>query len=173
MFTALPVQSLLASARRLASKPVASLVLFGCLASVGSASALAQHAVYPASHSASTDTAGETVDIVAHVSNMLKLIQGNTEPSPAQKSKLSAIIQQANADLMPLQTRIHDGHAKMFSILTQPTIDRSAVEAARSAQIDVTVQMSKRSTQFMVDVAEALTPDQRKALAEHMSHRES
>lgn len=172
MFTASPVQSLMASARRLASKPVAALVLFGCLASVGSASALAQHAVDSVPHDASTVTAGESVDIVAHVSNMLKLIQGNTEPSPAQKSKLSAIIQQANADLMPMQAKIRDGHAKMFSILTQPTIDRSAVEAVRSAQIDATVQMSKRSTQFMVDVAEALTPDQRKAIAEYMSHHE-
>lgn len=173
MFTASPVQCLMASIRRLASKPIAALVLLGCLASVSSPGALAQHVADPVPNGASTVRAGETAEIVAHVSNMLQLIQGSAEPTSAQKSKLSAIIQQANADLMPMQAKVRDSHAKMFSLLTQPTIDRSAVEAARMVQIDTTLQMSKRSTQFVVDVAEVLTPDQRKAIAEHMSHHES
>lgn len=173
MITASPVESSMVSARRLAPKPVAALALLGCLAAVGSASAFAQQVVDQAPHGASTVKARESVDIVVHVSDMLQQAHGNVEPSAAQKSKLSAIIQQANADLMPLQGKLRDSHAKIFSLLTQPTIDRSAVEAANTAQLDATIQMSKRSAQFVIDVAEVLTPEQRKAIAEHMSHHES
>lgn len=173
MITATPVRRFMVSARRLAMKSVAALALFGCLAAMGSTSAFAQHAASPSSRDASTAKPGGTVDIVAHVSDMLQRAHGNAEPSAAQKSKLSAIIQQANADLVPLQGKLRDSHAKMFSLLTDPTIDRSAVEAARVAQMDVALQISKRSTQFVVDVAEVLTPEQRKAIAENMSHHES
>ncbi|QNK01852.1 Spy/CpxP family protein refolding chaperone [Dyella telluris] len=152
---------------------IAALCLTGCLAAVGGAGAFAQPPLDPARHGATAGAAGESVGIVAHVSDMLQHMPGNAEPSAAQKSSLSAIIQKANADLTPLQEKLSDSHAKMFSLLTQPTIDRSAVEVIRAAQMDAAAQVSKRSTQFVIDVAEALTPEQRKLIAEHMAHHQS
>jgi uncharacterized membrane protein len=57
----------------------------------------------------------------------------------------------------------------VFALLTQDTIDRTALETLRAAQMRVADNLSIRLTQFIADVAETLTPAQRKALAEHFA----
>lgn len=105
--------------------------------------------------------------IVAHVNGMLQYVYTEAGATDAQKTQLAAITQQAQTDLAQIQDQGGDGHARIFGLLTQPSIDRGVVEAEYAAHMKIHEQVSKRTLQFLLDVAEALTPAQRKALADH------
>lgn len=108
-------------------------------------------------------------DVITHVDGMLQYVYENVGASEAQKTQITSIMQQAQGDLAQLQTQRVDGHARLFALLTQPTINRSAVEAERVAHVSIHEQASKRVMQFLLDVAEVLTPAQRKAMADHFA----
>jgi periplasmic protein CpxP/Spy len=112
-------------------------------------------------------------DIVSHVNGMLNYIYSEVGASEAQKSKLAEISQQATNDLVPLHQQIEHAHTQVFTLLTQASIDRTAIETARVEQMRAVDQASKRATQFVADVAAALTPAQRKALADHFAQHMS
>ncbi len=112
-------------------------------------------------------------DIVSHVNGMLNYIYSEVGASEAQKSKLAEISQQATNDLAPLHLQIEHAHMQVFSLLTQASIDRTAIETARVEQMRAVDEASKRATQFVTDVAAALTPAQRKALADHFTQHMS
>ena len=65
----------------------------------------------------------------------------------------------------------HSTRDQAVALLTQPTIDRAALESLRASQLAVAEQASKRLAQALADMADVLTPDQRKAIAEHMARR--
>ena len=50
-------------------------------------------------------------------------------------------------------------------LLTQPTVDRAALEALRAEQLQLAVDGSKRLVQALADVADILTPAQKGQLA--------
>jgi Spy/CpxP family protein refolding chaperone len=58
-----------------------------------------------------------------------------------------------------------------MELLAAPAIDRGAIEQLRAEQIQAADAASKRLTQALADVAEVLTPEQRKQLAERMQKR--
>ena len=58
--------------------------------------------------------------------------------------------------------------AQALETLTQPTIDRTALEGARVAHLQLADQASKRFTQLIADVGDVLTPAQRTQLAAHL-----
>ena len=49
-------------------------------------------------------------------------------------------------------------------LLTQPTVDRAAIEALRAEQMALADAASKRFAQALGDAAEVLTPEQRRKL---------
>jgi Spy/CpxP family protein refolding chaperone len=149
-------------------KPMAAAVLLAGVAAM-SAGAVAQPDAMAHDGSAAMTSHGSE-DIAAHVNGMLQYIYAEVGATDTQKAKLSTIVQQATSDLAPLQEKLQSSHERLFGLLTQGSIDRNAVEAERASHLSVANQASKRATQFFIDVAEALTPQQRKALAEHMNH---
>jgi Spy/CpxP family protein refolding chaperone len=80
-------------------------------------------------------------------------------------------VKAAVRDLLPLHERLHSTRDQAVALLTQPTIDRAALESLRASQLAVAEQASKRLAQALADMADVLTPDQRKAIAEHMARR--
>ena len=54
-------------------------------------------------------------------------------------------------------------------LLTQPSIDRAAIEALRVEQIALADAASKRFTQALGDVAEVLTPEQRRKIDDRLT----
>lgn len=105
--------------------------------------------------------------ILAHVNDMLQYVYTEVGATDAQKAQLASITQQARTDFAQIQNQGGNGHARLFGLLTQPSIDRNAVEAEYAAHMKVHEQVSQRTLQFLLDVAEALTPAQRKVLADH------
>src|SRR6266478_5825887 len=54
--------------------------------------------------------------------------------------------------------------AQLDELLSHDPVDRAALEALRADQLKLAEQASRRFTQALADVADVLTPEQRKAL---------
>ena len=57
-----------------------------------------------------------------------------------------------------------------MTLLAQPTVDADAVEALRQKQLAMHDAAGKRMTTAMLEISRVLTPEQRKQIAEYMSH---
>jgi protein CpxP len=115
-------------------------------------------------------TAGtySAADVSAHVDHVLKHVYVEIDATDAQQAQITPLVHQAVNDLLPMHTQLQAAHAQAIQALTQDTVDRSALEAARVAHLQLADQASKRLTQLLADVDEVLTPAQRSALAAHL-----
>ena len=104
-------------------------------------------------------------DFAAHVDKFLRHVYIEVDATPAQQAQLDPIVKQAVADLAPLHAQMHDFHAEVLKALSADTIDRGALEILREQHIAAADQASRRITQLIADVADVLTPEQRKTLA--------
>lgn len=105
----------------------------------------------------------------AHFDRMLSRMV--PDATAEQKTRLDGIAKAAFADLRPLHEKHRAARARAMELLTQPRVDRTALEQARAADMQTADQISKRMTQAMADAAEVLTPAQRAKVAEHFKNR--
>jgi periplasmic protein CpxP/Spy len=81
-----------------------------------------------------------------------------------QQEKLRAIVKGAIKDLLPMREKALSARERGRVLLTQPSVDRAAIEALRVEQLALADGASKRFTQALGDVAEVLTPEQRRKI---------
>lgn len=103
------------------------------------------------------------------VDRMLKHMYIDIDATEEQKQKIDPIVKSAAKDLLPLRQQMRAARKQAMDLFTKETIDRAAIEKLREEQIKLAAQASKRFTQALTDVAEVLTPDQRKQLAERFA----
>jgi Spy/CpxP family protein refolding chaperone len=96
---------------------------------------------------------------------MLKHMYVEIDATDAQKQKLDPIVKQAAQELQPLRAKVREARREGMKLFSADNIDRGAIERLRAEQIASADAASKRFTQALTDVAEVLTPDQRKTLA--------
>jgi periplasmic protein CpxP/Spy len=106
--------------------------------------------------------------VSAHVEHMLKHLYVEIDATEAQKAQIEPLVKQAVNDLLPLHAQLQASHAQAIEGLTQPTIDRAALEAARTTHVQLFDQSSKRIVQLIADIGDVLTPAQRSALVSHL-----
>jgi len=109
------------------------------------------------------------IDATAHVDTMLKHLYVEVDATDAQKAQIEPLVKAAMQDLMPLHSQLRTAHTQMLTMLSQPTIDRAALEASRAQHMQMADQASRRLVQLIADVGDVLTPEQRKKLADHLS----
>jgi periplasmic protein CpxP/Spy len=114
------------------------------------------------------DGTHSAAEVNAHVDHVLKHLYVEIDATPAQQAQIEPLVKQAVTDLMPLATQIHAAHARVLQALTQPNIDRSALESVRAEHLQLADQGSKRIVQLIEDVGDVLSVEQRKSLAEHL-----
>ena len=102
------------------------------------------------------------------VGRMLKHFYVEIEATEEQKRRLEPIVRQAARDLLPLRETFQGGRQRALDLLAAPAVDRGALEGLRSDQLQAAEAASRRLTQAIADVAEVLTPEQRRLLAEHV-----
>jgi protein CpxP len=107
-------------------------------------------------------------DVSAHIDHVLKHLYVEVDATDAQKAQITPMVQQAVSDLLPMHAQLQAAHEQAVQALTQNTVDRGALEAARVAHLQLADQASRRLTQLLGDVDEVLTPAQRTALAAHL-----
>ena len=101
-----------------------------------------------------------------HLDRMLKHLYVEVDATETQKQQLAPIVKAAARDLLPMRDRMRDARQQAVTLLSQATVDRAALEALRANQLQLAEQASRRLTQALADVADVLTPEQRKQLAE-------
>lgn len=94
-----------------------------------------------------------------------------SDGTATQKAQVSTIIKTAMADLKPLREQHRAARQQGITILSQPTIDRAALEQVRVSEMQLADTVSKRMTQALADTAEVLTPEQRVRVAERLKKR--
>ena len=93
------------------------------------------------------------------------------DATPEQQEKLRAIAKAAVKDLLPMREKAKAARARAAELLTQPKVDRAAIEAFRAEQMALAEAASKRFAQAVTDAAEVLTPEQRQKAHEWMQWR--
>ena len=107
----------------------------------------------------------------AHLDRMLPHLYLELGATDAQKQQLDPIVKSAARDLIALRGKLHDEKRQALGLLTSPQVDRTALEALRQQHVQLHEALSKRVTQALADVADVLTPEQRKQLAERIGRR--
>jgi protein CpxP len=116
------------------------------------------------------DGTHSAAEVDAHVDHMLKHFYVEIDATDAQKAQIGPLVKQAVNDLLPLHTQAQTAHQHAMDALSQATVDRGALEAARVEHLQLADQVSKRLVELLGDVGDVLTPTQRKALADHLQH---
>lgn len=93
------------------------------------------------------------------------------DASAEQQDKLRSIAKAAVKDLLPMREKAQAARERASGLLTQPKLDRAAIEAFRAEQMALAEAASKRFAQALGDVAEVLTPEQRQKVHEHLQWR--
>jgi protein CpxP len=154
-------------AARIGSTSRLSLMAVGMAAGVSiTVGAMAQNAGGAWHHAHAT---AASVDVAGHVDGVLQHVYIEVGATPAQQAQIAPRVQAAATNLMQLHTQFHAEHAQMLGLLLQDSIDRSALENSRAAQLVLVDQASREIVQLMADTAQILTPAQRKALGEKLA----
>ena len=151
--------------RQRSFKRVVLVALLGGIAIAGTIGAMANNGAEFAWHR----QAMTAQDFSEHVDKFLQHVYIEIDATDAQKAQLDPLVKQAVTDLMPLHSQVHDFHAQALALLSQDRVDRAAIETLRAEHIQAADQASRRIAQLLGDVAEVLTPAQRKALAAHVA----
>ena len=99
---------------------------------------------------------------------MLKHVYVEVDATEAQKQSLAPIVKGAVRDLLPLRDKMRDTRQQAVALLSQPTVDRDALEALRASRFELIEDGSRIITKALADAADVLTPEQRAQLAEHV-----
>ena len=103
----------------------------------------------------------------------LKHFYVELDATPEQQRRLEPIVKEAARELLPLREKLHAARRRGLERLTAPAVDRGAIESLRVEQLQLAETGSRRLAQALADVAEVLTPEQRKAIAERMARHRS
>jgi len=103
-----------------------------------------------------------------HLDRMLRHLYVEVDATDAQRLQLAPIVKSAARDLLPVRTKIHEARRQAVQLLSQDPVDRAALEALRTEQLQLIEQASRRLTQALADIADVLTPAQRQSLAERI-----
>jgi Spy/CpxP family protein refolding chaperone len=96
---------------------------------------------------------------------MLERAYEQIDATPEQRQKIEPIVKQAARELRPLRAKVREARREGVKLFSSDTVDRAAIERSRVEQMQATDAASKRFTQALGDVAEILTPEQRRTLA--------
>jgi Spy/CpxP family protein refolding chaperone len=90
------------------------------------------------------------------------------DASKDQQDRLITITASAVKDLLSMREKSLAGRKQAIDLLTQPVIDRVAVEKLRAEQMATADEASRRIAKALADVAEVLTPEQRRTIADRI-----
>jgi protein CpxP len=102
----------------------------------------------------------------ARADRMIRHLAVEIDATNEQQDKLKAILHDTVKGVLPVREKMLAARATARELLTQPTIDRAALEKLRADQIATHEAVSKQVVQAVADAADALTPEQRRKIVD-------
>src|SRR5258708_1358677 len=103
------------------------------------------------------------------IDRMTKHMAIELDATADQQAKIAGIAKSAVGDLRALREKAQAARAQAVTLLTAPTIDRTAIERLRTEQIGLAETPSKRIPQALADSAEVLNPEQRRQVTDSIA----
>jgi periplasmic protein CpxP/Spy len=100
----------------------------------------------------------------ARADRMIRHLAVEIDATNDQQDKLKAIVHETVKGVLPVREKMLAARATARELLTQPTIDRAALDRLRADQIATHEAVSKQLVQAVADAADALTPEQRRKI---------
>ncbi len=107
-------------------------------------------------------------DIEAQIERMVKHVAIEIDATQEQQEKITALVTAAAKDLKPVHDRMRATGKEIHGLLLADTIDRTALERLRAERLADAERISKNLVSALADVAEVLSPEQRKVLDERV-----
>jgi protein CpxP len=104
---------------------------------------------------------------------MVRHLAIEIDATTEQQEKLRTVAKAAIKDLFPMREKLQAARQRAHALLTQPSIDRAAIEALRAEQMALADAASRRLAQAIGDAAEVLTAEQRRKIDDHLKWRRS
>jgi protein CpxP len=102
------------------------------------------------------------------IDRMTRHLAVEIDATAEQQDKLRAIAKGAVKDLVPMREKAQSARERARALLTQPNVDRAAIEAFRVEQMALADEASRRIAKAFGDVTEVLTPEQRRKIGDHV-----
>lgn len=103
-------------------------------------------------------------DMDAHVDAMLQHIYAEIDVTDAQKAQIDPLVKRAVAECAPLHDKFRAAHVDLLAQFGADRVDRDAIERVRSENMRLADEATQRVARLVGDVADILTPEQRKTL---------
>jgi Spy/CpxP family protein refolding chaperone len=103
-------------------------------------------------------------DMDAHVDAMLQHLYTEIDVTDAQKAQIDPLVKQAVAECAPLHESFRAAHIDLLAQFGADRVDRDAIERVRSDNMRLADEATQRIARLVGDVADVLTPEQRKTL---------
>jgi periplasmic protein CpxP/Spy len=100
------------------------------------------------------------------IDRMTKHMAIELDATADQQAKIAGIAKSAVTDLRAMREKAQAARTQAVTLLTAPTIDRTAIERLRAEQIALADSASKRIAQALADATEVLNPEQRKKVSD-------
>ncbi len=107
-------------------------------------------------------------EIEARIERMVKHVAIEIDATEEQQEKITALATAVAKDLKPVHERMRATGKELHDLLLADTIDRAALERLRAERLGDAERISKNLVSALADVAEVLSPEQRKLLDERI-----
>ena len=100
------------------------------------------------------------------IDRMTKHMAIELDATADQQAKIANIVKATVVDLRAMREKAQAARSQAVTLLTAPTIDRTAIERLRVEQIGLAETATQRIAQALADAAEVLNPEQRRKAAD-------
>ena len=112
------------------------------------------------------DNVGEARERVEHVAGWVLDRMDATED---QETRIQAILDDSVGEMFGMRKEHRANRDALIELLSEPNIDRQALEALRRNELQLAEAASTRMVVALADVAEVLTVEQRREMLEHIT----
>ena len=107
-------------------------------------------------------------EIQSRVERMVKHVAIEIDATPEQQQKITTLVTALAKEVKPVHGRMRATGKEIHDLLLADSIDRAALEKLRAARLADADTVSKAAVATIADVAEVLSPAQRKLLEERI-----
>jgi Spy/CpxP family protein refolding chaperone len=122
-------------------------------------------------HKSFSDLSDE--ELTARVERFVKHAAIEVDATQEQQEKITALVVAAAKELKPVHERLRATGKEIHNLLLADSIDRTALENLRAERLAEAETISKNLVRTLADVAEVLSPEQRKVLDERIKELRS